>query len=326
MDRIYINQLTAKYLTSQWKNFYITGFLVSFLLSVRILRSIFRTRFNVKGKLAVVTGASSGIGLAIATELAKAGCSVCLVARTQSTLDTIVQELRQKGLDAHAVPADLSKPEDVARCHQEVMRIAGDRSVDILVNNAGAGNWKFIEETSMDECYSMMALPYFAAFNMTREFVPRMIANNSGYIINVNSPVSYQPWPGCVGYACSRFAMKGFTEALKADFRGTNIRVMEVIAGETSSNYFAANGIDDTFHMPYASQLIPKITPTDVGKGTVQALINNRDRAVIPYSLALIIGIGEMFPSFMRALLCRSPRGDVRIKKIEKEGVGFNSK
>eukprot|EP01133_Synstelium_polycarpum_P012848 gene12848-15089_t len=317
MDKLNINQLFMPHYTSHWKNLYITGFVLSFVFGVRILSSVFRKRFVIAGKLAVVTGASSGIGLSIATELAKAGATVCLVARSKDRLEELVNGLKGMGLDAFYVCADLSKPADVTRWFEQFVEIVGDRPVDILVNCAGAGKWKFIEETSMEECQDMMSLPYFASFYMTRMLAPKMLAEDNGYIINVNSPVSYQPWPGCIGYACSRYAMKGFTEALRMEFRGTNVRVMEVIAGETLSNYFEANGIDQS-HFPFASALVPKISPDSVGKSTVVAIANNQNKCVVPFTLSLVLGVGELFPGFLSALMCRTGRGDARIAALRK--------
>ncbi|EFA74954.1 hypothetical protein PPL_11988 [Heterostelium album PN500] len=319
--------LISKYFVNlqSGKNLYITGFLVSFLLGVRLLRNVFSKQMNLKGKLAIVTGASSGIGLSIATELASKGATVCLVARSKDKLSVIVEDLKSKGFEAFYICADLSKPADVTQCHQAVMQTIGNRPVDILVNCAGAGHWKFIEETSMEECNEMMALPYFAAFYMTRLFIPRMLSLNSGYIINVNSPASSNPWPGCIGYACSRYAMRGFTDALRMDLRGTNVQVMEVIAGETNSNYFEANGIDES-HFPYLAQWLPKISPSDVAKSTVSGIINNKSRVVTPSSLGFVIRMGQLFPNFTTLFVARSPRGDQRIQNILKSAENSKTK
>eukprot|EP01132_Coremiostelium_polycephalum_P010303 gene10303-12642_t len=190
------------------------------------------------------------------------------------------------------------------------------KSIDILINCAGSGKWKFIEETSYQEAYDMMALPYFAAFNMTRALIPGMLRERSGLIVNINSPVSFQSWPGCLGYACSRYALKGFTESLRMDLKGTGVNVMEVIPGETDSNYFKANNIGNE-HFPTISSYFAKITPEDVGKVTVAGIVNNRSTVITPFSLVIVKRFGLLFPGVLRFILGSTPRGNKRIELIK---------
>ncbi len=96
---------------------------------------------------------------------------------------------------------------------------------DILLNNAGSGRFLSIEETSPKEAREQMALPYFAAFDMTRGLIEPMLARGSGTIFQINSPVAQIAWPGAVGYAAARYAVRGFTEALRQDLHGTGINV-----------------------------------------------------------------------------------------------------
>ena len=96
---------------------------------------------------------------------------------------------------------------------------------DIIVNNAGAGQWKFVDETSPEEAVQMMAVPYFAAFYVTHAFLPGMLRRNTGHIVNVSSVGSRFVWPGATAYIAARWAVRGFTEALRADLAGTKIGV-----------------------------------------------------------------------------------------------------
>ncbi|EGG21224.1 hypothetical protein DFA_01099 [Cavenderia fasciculata] len=262
-----------------------------------------RKRYQVKDKIALVTGASSGIGLSIATELAKKGCKVGLIARSEDKLKKVSDALNKQGYQTFYIPCDMGQPDQVKQLPDRLKQIIGDAFVDIIVNNAGSGAWKFIEDTSYQECQDMMALPYFAAFYLTKTFIPRMLAENRGLIVNVNSPVSVHPWPGSIGYACARYAMKGFSCALREEVRGTNIRVMEVMAGETTTNYFENNGIDKN-SFPLISRFIPHVQPEKIGSDTVDGIINNRSSVLTPFFFAVCITSVKYIPDFRERSIC----------------------
>ncbi|KAN0042842.1 hypothetical protein ACTA71_010472 [Dictyostelium dimigraforme] len=239
-------------------------------------------------KLVVVTGASSGIGLEITKELAKKGSKVILIARNENKLKETIEEIKIKygNEQCYYISADLSKEEEIKNCIKEIGKISNENGqyVEILVNCAGAGNWKFLEETSFKECNEMMALPYTAAFNMTRLLLEPMLIHGEGTIVNINSPVSMNVWGGCIGYACSRWALRGFTECLRVDLRGTGVNVLEVIPGETKTEYFEINGInDDSF--PLLSKFVPKVTVDQVANATIKAIEDRKQRLVLPFML-----------------------------------------
>ncbi|EAL72359.1 hypothetical protein DDB_G0270018 [Dictyostelium discoideum AX4] len=255
-------------------------------------------------KLVVVTGASSGIGLEITKELAKKGSKVILIARNENKLKEIIENIKIEygNNQCYYISADLSKEEDLNNCLKEIGKISNDNGqyVEILVNCAGAGNWKFIEETSFKECNDMMSLPYFAAFNMTRLLLEPMLLHGEGTIVNINSPVSVNVWGGCIGYACSRWALKGFTECLRIDLRGTGVNVLEVIPGETKSEYFQHNGIgDDSF--PLLSKFVPKVTVDQVAKGTIKAIENRKQKLILP----LMLNVAKYFAFFPFSILLK---------------------
>jgi short-subunit dehydrogenase len=103
-----------------------------------------------------------------------------------------------------------------------------------LTNNAGAGRWLALEETDPNEAISMMSVPYFAAFFVTKAFIEDMVRRGSGQIGNVNSPMAYLTIPGATRYTASRRALRGFNDALRADLRGTGVRVTHLVFGPVS--------------------------------------------------------------------------------------------
>ncbi len=153
-------------------------------------------------KLMLITGASSGIGAAAAKLAAQEGAHVILVARSADKLDRVADEIRHRGGRAAAYPAELTDPQVVSATAERIMTDVG--TPDVLFNNAGAGRWLYAEETSMSKAVEMMAAPYFAAFFVTRAFLPAMLQRSSGLIINMTSLAAYLTWPGATAYTAAR--------------------------------------------------------------------------------------------------------------------------
>lgn len=239
---------------------------------------------KINGKLAVVTGASRGIGAATAILLAEKGAQVILVARSKSDLLHVATRIRRAGGIAHIVASDLADATSTRNAAQGILQNHG--VPDLLVNNAGAGRWLFAEETPEGEEDVMIALPYLAAFRLCRAFLPGMLSRRSGMILNVNSPASLIPWSGATGYAASRWALRGFTEALRADLHGTGMRVCEVMLGETSSNYFEANP-GSYLRLPKLAKFLPLLTPEEAAWYIVKAVRQNRSTYTAPFLLAV---------------------------------------
>ena len=137
---------------------------------------------KIQGKSVLITGASSGIGAALARAVAGAGGRPLLLGRREAELRQVADSLGP-GTEARVYPVDLSDPKAVADVAGRITAEVG--TPDVLVNNAGAGRWKFVDETSPAEAIQMMAVPYFAAFCITHAFLPAMIRRGSGHIVNI---------------------------------------------------------------------------------------------------------------------------------------------
>ncbi len=255
---------------------------------------------KLRGRLAVVTGASGGIGEATARLLARNGARTVLVARSREALESVAAGIRASGGEAHVVVADLGVPEAVVLLQREVL--AADGVPDLLVNNAGAGRWLFTEETSPEEAVGMMAVPYFAAFFATRAFLPGMLERGSGLIVNVNSPVGLMPWPGATGYAAARWALRGFTETLRQDLAGTGVDVMHFVPGKTSSDYFVHNPGSEE-RIPLIANVIPTLTPEEAAAELVGGVLRDAREVVAPFMLRLFQLLERPFPAPTRWLL-----------------------
>jgi NAD(P)-dependent dehydrogenase (short-subunit alcohol dehydrogenase family) len=164
---------------------------------------------KISGTTAVITGASYGIGAETAYALARAGARVVLLARTRAALDKVAANVPAAGGAAGVYPCDLTDPVAVNQTAEAILADVG--VPDLLVHSAGAGRWLAIEETDPDEAVQMMAVPYFATFFVIRAFIPAMLRRNRGHIVVMNSPAAFCPWPGSIGYAAARAALRGFT-------------------------------------------------------------------------------------------------------------------
>ncbi|HET9223821.1 MAG TPA: SDR family NAD(P)-dependent oxidoreductase [Roseiflexaceae bacterium] len=254
---------------------------------------------KVNGHTILITGASYGIGAALARRIALAGGQVVLLARTRDALEHVADEVRTGGGQACIYPVDLADAAAVERVAQAILAEVGPP--DILINNAGAGRWLFLEETDPAEAQAMMAVPYFAAFHVTRAFLPAMLRHGSGQIVNVNSPASLVAWPGATAYTAARWALRGFSEALRADLHGTGLRVTEVIPGKVSSTYFTHNPGTEA-RAPWIAKLLGTITPEQAAAEMLRGIERGQRQIVLPFRYRLLYIIHRVWPGLVRWL------------------------
>lgn len=177
-----------------------------------------------KRKTALVTGASSGIGEAIARKLASEGVNLVLVARSQDKLRQLAEELTQKyAVQCMVLRVDLSAP----NCGQIVLEQVKETgiSVDILVNNAGFGTYGAFESIAPEHEQSEIAVNIAALVDFTHAFLPGMLLRGSGNILNVASTAAFQPVPYMAVYGASKAFVLSFSEALWAEYRDRGIHV-----------------------------------------------------------------------------------------------------
>lgn len=255
------------------------------------------------GKLVVVTGASSGIGAATAEALGAAGARVVLMARTQAALESVADRVRHNGGEPHVLPVDVG---DSAATSAAAERVLAEVGVpDVIVNNAGAGRFLFIDETAPDEFEQMARVPFFAAFFVTKAFLPAMLERGSGQIVNINTPASLFAWPGALGYTAARFALRGFTEALRADLRGSGLRVSSVTPAKVSTPYFERNPGAEA-RIPSISKLTPTITADQTAKAIVRTIRRESGDVYVPFALKLNVIQARLMPGFTSWLLART--------------------
>ena len=190
---------------------------------------------------ALITGASSGIGLALARVFAGDGVDVILSARSEDRLRELANEVRETyRVKARVIPADLSRPGQAQRVYDRV--VATGWQVDCLVNNAGFGVYGDFAETDWMAEAAMVQVNIVALTQLTKLFLPEMIARGRGKILNVASTAAFQPGPMMAVYFATKAYVLSFSEAIAHELRGTGVHVTALCPGATETGFQRAAG------------------------------------------------------------------------------------
>ncbi|HEX6622932.1 MAG TPA: SDR family oxidoreductase [Pyrinomonadaceae bacterium] len=222
-----------------------------------------------KGKTAIVTGSTKGIGRAIAEALSRAGMNVCVSARKIEEIEQTVRELEGAGEGGVTGAAcDVRDYEEVRALFEHAVAEFG--GVDVLVNNAGVGIYKPVEEISPEEFRAVLETNLFGVFYCTREAIPLMKQRGGGYIVNISSLAGTNAHPRMAAYNASKFGLNGFSEALMQEVRHDGIKVSYVMPGSVNTEFGG-----DTVSAEKSWQLQPE----DVAR-VVTALLAHDERSL----------------------------------------------
>ncbi len=222
-------------------------------------------KMNLKGKVALVTGGTKGIGHAIAAALVREGLTVCITARNQDEIDATVKEL---GGSTVGFVCDLRVYEEVQALMAFTIEILG--GLDVLVNNAGIGIFETVEETSPEDFRAVLETNLFAVFYCCHEAIPEMRRRGGGYIINISSLAGANPHPRMAAYNASKFGLNGFSEALMQEVRHDGIKVSYIMPGSVNTEF----GGDAP-----SQEKLWQLTPEDIAR-VVTDLLHHDDRAL----------------------------------------------
>jgi len=225
------------------------------------------------GKWALVTGASAGIGAALARELVTHGARLILTARRRDRLEALAGELKAKGSEVRIVVADLNDPAAPQKIY-DATEGAG-LSVDVLINNAGLGQYGAFAQSEITQELSQVRVNCEAMVRLTRLFVPRMVERRRGWVLILASTASFQPMPYLTTYAATKAFDRFFALGLAAEVARFGVHVTALCPGRTESEFFdvAHAGAFKGNHMP---------TAEDVARLAVVALARGQ-RTFIPY-------------------------------------------
>jgi len=242
-----------------------------------------------RNRTVLITGASSGIGEAMARLLAPAGATLLLTARSADKLDGLAEVARQRGARAEAFPLDLAEP---GAAHTLFERVeAAGHAVDVVVNNAGYALHGPVASHDARAYEDMLTLNVTNLVALTRLALPGMLARRSGGVLNVASTAAYQPVPHLAAYAASKAFVKAFTEALHAELRGTGVHATCLSPGPTETGFF------DRAEMAAAPGGLAGASPERVARDGLAALAVNRRAKVSGRRNALIAFSSRFAPT-----------------------------
>lgn len=204
------------------------------------------------GKVALVTGASRGIGRAIARALAEEGAAVAVLSTRLDGAAPVAEALRASGAQAHAVAADVASPEALDAALLEVRRALG--SVDVLVNNAGMALRRPLAGTEDKDFERVLAVNLAGPFYLARRLLPAMVVQGWGRLVNVSSISGTLGTAGMAAYCASKWGLNGLTRALAEEVRGQGVLVAAVLPGSTDTEMLEGSGFT------------PRMTPEEVAK------------------------------------------------------------
>lgn len=257
--------------------------------------------------LAVVTGASSGIGAAIARILAARGWSLLLIARRAGALDALAREIRDShGIAVDLLVADLATEPGLAAALDTLTR--RDADIGVLVNNAGVGTVGPFEDMPPAEIQRIMDLNMVALTRLTRSVLPGMTARKKGRILNVASTAAFQPGPEMAVYFATKAYVTSLSQALASETQGTGVTVTALCPGATATEFGPLSGIDRTRAF---SGLLPIADPEAVARFGIAAMEKGRRLAIHGWYNVVLAMLSRIAPMALilavtRRLLTRS--------------------
>jgi short-subunit dehydrogenase len=242
--------------------------------------------------LALVTGASSGIGADLARELARHGHDVVLTARRAPELEALATELRALGAVATVMPKDLGVPGAARELAREI-DTRGMR-IDVLINNAGFGDVGPFVREDPDRIDAMLQVNVAAPTALTRAILPGMVARRRGRVMLVSSTGAFQPGPNMATYCASKAYVLSLGEALARELRGTGVTLTTLCPGATHTGFAAESGAES---LPlFSSRLVPKMTSESVARAGYEAMMRGKPVLVTGVVNKIVAFSGRVFP------------------------------
>ncbi|MGB9475809.1 MAG: SDR family oxidoreductase [Candidatus Udaeobacter sp.] len=255
---------------------------------------------NQSSAFTLITGANSGIGLELARQAAADGRNVVLVARNESTLESAANELKQR-VSVHAVAEDLSQPGAAQRVFQRVGAL--NINVDCLINNAGLGDYGPFFKSDLAKQESIIGVNITALTVLTRLFLPAMVEQGRGNILNVASVAGFMPGPLMSVYFASKNYVLAFSEALMEELRGTGVKMTVLCPPAVRTNFSQTARTASANYMSTT-----KTTPAEVARYGYRMMQQGKTVAVYGSPYKLVTGLLVRFvPRFaLRRLIHRA--------------------
>jgi short-subunit dehydrogenase len=257
--------------------------------------------FPLKDGVAVITGAASGIGAALATNLAARGMHLALADRNPEGLATAATAARAKGVKVTEHVLDVRDPDALAALPDAVL--AEHNRVTLLVNNAGVALIGNFEEVSLDDFAWLMDINFWAPVKLTKSFLYALHREPAAHIVNISSIFGIAAPPGNAAYCASKFAIRGFSESLRHELIGSNVTLTVVHPGgiktAIADNARLSQSIDpaEAREKITAFNKLLRTTPEQAAEVIVQAILKRQGRALIGGDARMLDRIQRIFPT-----------------------------
>ena len=261
---------------------------------------------NFRNKVVVITGASSGIGEASAVKFAKKNAKVVLVARRKEKLLQLQKKISKYTDSILVCQCDVSNKLQVKEMCNIVLDTFGQ--IDVLVNNAGFVIYGRVLELSIEEIESQMETNYFGMIYCTKNFLPHMIEQGTGHVVNVASVGASFGIPGVASYCATKFAMLGFSEGVKHELSGTGVDVTVVSPIGVDTPLFDHPSFEN-----FTRPTMTTLSPETVANAVLKAANSSRLEIVVPSVARVGIWAKQNFPYFINPIIGNSFR-----KKLDK--------
>ena len=256
-------------------------------------------RRTIRGLRGILTGASSGIGRALAIELVREGARMVVVARRSEHLDLLAAELAQAPGQLEIVSGDVTSAEVRSAALERAQAVFG--GLDLLVNNAGIGAMGRFADAAPERLRQVMEVNFFAAAEMTRRAVPLLKAGQRPIVVNVSSVLGHRGVPGCAEYCASKFAMHGLSESLRAEFAPLGIDLLVVSPARTETEFF--DRAIDAEGRPWPAL---RGWPAErVAHTIARAIRNGKHEIVISAGGKMLVWASRLFPGIVDRVLAR---------------------
>jgi len=261
------------------------------------------SRLNLAGARIVLTGASSGIGHALALRLAEQGARLVLASRNQERLAALAEAISAKGGSAIVVPTDVADPAQRTRLIEQALAELG--GIDILINNAGVGAIGFFEDADEGRLRRIMEVNFFGATELTRLALPHLRHGRDPMIVNVASVLGRRAIPTSVEYCASKFAMVGWSEGLRAELARHGVHVLVVCPGGVETE-FDVHMIERRTQPTWRDRR--RMSPDRCAQLIVGAMRRRKNEVVITTTAKLVVWLNRLSPRLLDWVLARYAR------------------
>ncbi len=277
-------------------------------------------RRSMFGARMMITGASQGIGRALAEAAARAGARVLAIARQEALLEELAQQVRAAGGSLETVQADVTSPDDRRKMVEAAQRHFG--GLDILVNNAGVGATGHFADGNPEHLRRIFEVNFFGLTETTRAFLPLLKQGQRPAIVNISSIAAKRGIPARADYSASKFAVQGFSEALRAELAKDGIDVLVVCPGLTQTN-FSKNMLQQKALVQLDH--MRGMTSEEVAQQTLRAIVRGKNEVILTLQGKLIALVNRFAPWFADLIVKRKIRGlfkdEIAARKQQQAGA-----